>query len=146
MPDFEVTGYFTVAPKDILELLGNQILDKVLFLLDDFDEDIDDHPLLSDLQRQEKLDVEELEEMYEDNGEFWKAFRKENARISALGPRFDYEVEWPTRFLQIGDGMRTNKAWPNHVVYTFTRPDPTRKHRGACATDEETEPEDEDEA
>lgn len=119
MPNFEVDRYAIRAPEVLCNMLEAEQIDVVRFLLNGFDEDFKQHPILSQILDKEKVDLEEFEELYGDEPNFMRLFGAEQARIKALGPRFASSMEHPASW---GRHVRsTNRQFPNHVVVTLRR-------------------------
>lgn len=117
MPDERMDSYSIQAPKALCNLLEEGHIDRLLFLLDNFDPaEFEDHPILDNLLRMEEMDVEEFEECYEGDN-FLRDFSNEVSRIKGLGDRFHCSNQPPRRW----DTKRFNSTWPEHVVYTYRR-------------------------
>jgi hypothetical protein len=117
MPDDEISNYSVQAPRALCDLLEEGRVDKLRFLLNEFDNGtFEDHPLLDNLLRKEHPDWEEFEECYDGN-DFLEDVIEEESRTKALGDRFHYDHQPPRHW----DEKGFNCDWPNNVVYTFRR-------------------------
>lgn len=111
---YDFAGYATMAATELCTMLEEGRVERVCFVLfGGVLERSNEHPLLDHLLKKEALDIEEIEASYHDGSHVEAYVKSEEARIAALGPRFEVEMERQRNSI---DGNLND-----HTVITFHR-------------------------